>query len=63
MDCDTNELPDSTVQEFEVEVLDVSTETDKTREIAEQDFEAPEGIQFNPEEFNFDIGKHLMGIS
>lgn len=63
MDCDTDELPDSTVQEFEVEVLDVSTGTDKTTEIDEQDFEAPERIQFNPEEFKFDIGKHLMAIS
>lgn len=61
MNCDRNELPDSTVQEFDVEGFGLSSETDMTREVDEPDFK-PEEIQFNPEEFNFDIGKWSLGI-
>ena len=61
MNCDRNELPDSTVQEFDVEGFGPSSETDMTREVDEPDFK-PEEIQFNPEEFNFDIGKCSLEI-
>ena len=56
MNCDRNELPDSTVQEFDMGSFGLSSEADMPREIDEPDYK-PEEIQFNPEEFNFDIGK------
>ena len=67
--CEVNDPPDSTVQESDVTGFVLSTETrscddavdgdkvDKARETLESDCKAPAEIQFNPEEFNFDIGK------
>ncbi|KAL9988849.1 hypothetical protein ACROYT_G003339 [Oculina patagonica] len=68
VDCEVNDPPDSTVQESNISGFVLSTETrlcdgvvdgdraDEKSETLEPDFKAPAEIQFNPEDFNFDIG-------
>ena len=71
INCEFNDPPDSTVQENDVTRFVLSAETmshpsvadghkvDETRETQAEPScgKAPVEIQFNPEEFNFDIGK------
>lgn len=69
VDCEVNDPPDSTVQESDISEFALSTEArlcdgvvdgdrvDEASETLEPDCKAPAEIQFNPEDFNFDIGK------
>ena len=59
VDCVSKEPPDSTVQEFEIGSFALNTSADKMMESHQTDLDAPAGIQFNPEDFNFDIGTRI----
>ena len=69
VDCEVNDPPDSTVHESDISGFVLSTEArlcdsvvdgdkvDEASDNLEPDCKAPVEIHFNPEDFNFDIGK------